>query len=342
MVNHDPDPMRGWRRVKGVRRSMLKPILLIKGKGGLGNRMLSAICGLAFADLTGRTAIIDWRDGSYAPIGTNAYPLLFQTPITKKCEAFDAISTSVSPPIWAGNLNLTPQEMIEKFAPRSHSNPLAYRRFCVNLADLDTPQDIAVFWSYLPKFKRIAHHLRRDPNFAKRSEKDIIAGYLEQFFTPNNRILQQVNTVAATLTVPSIGVHIRYTDRKIPLGPIKNALRQKLAEMPDASIFLATDNADVQAQIAAEFSNVHHINKHLPADGSRLHWPTSDIEKLQEAENALIDMWLLSRCDHLIYSRHSTFSVTASYLGNMSRAQLHDVDRYSPTVIAKRWIQAYA
>ncbi|MFT7441345.1 MAG: hypothetical protein ACI83E_002849, partial [Sulfitobacter sp.] len=126
------------------------------------------------------------------------------------------------------------------------------------------------------------------------------------------------------------------------LGPIKNALRQKLAKMPDASIFLATDNADVQAQIAAEFSNVHHINKHLPADGSRLHWPTSDIEKLQEAENALIDMWLLSRCDHLIYSRHSTFSVTASYLGNMSRAQLHDVDRYSPTVIAKRWIQAYA
>jgi hypothetical protein len=56
---------------------MVKPILLIKGKGGLGNRMLSAVCGLALADLTGRTPIIDWRDGSYAPIGTNAYPLLF-------------------------------------------------------------------------------------------------------------------------------------------------------------------------------------------------------------------------------------------------------------------------
>lgn len=28
--------------------------LLIKAKGGLGNRMLSAICGLIFADLTGR------------------------------------------------------------------------------------------------------------------------------------------------------------------------------------------------------------------------------------------------------------------------------------------------
>ncbi|SFT11243.1 Nodulation protein Z (NodZ) [Sulfitobacter marinus] len=321
---------------------MVKPILLIKGKGGLGNRILSAVCGLAFADLTGRTPIIDWRDGSYAPVGTNAYPLLFQTPITQKCETYDAITTSVTPAIWAGNLGLTPQEMIEKFAPRSHSNPVAYRKFCVDLGRLDAPENVAVFWSYLPKFKRISRHLRHDHNFATRSEKDIIAGYLAQFFTPNLRILQQVDAAAATFTTPSIGVHIRYTDRKIPLGPIKAALRQKLAQMPDATIFLATDNAHVQTQIASEFPNVQHIEKYLPKDASRLHWPISDIEKVHEAENALTDMWLLSRCDHLIYSRHSTFSVTASYLGNMTLAQLHDVDRYSPLVIAKRQIQAYA
>jgi hypothetical protein len=323
-------------------RAMVKPILLIKGKGGLGNRILSAVCGLALADLTGRTPIIDWRDGSYAPIGTNAYPLLFQTPITQKCETYDGVTTSVTPAIWAGNLGLTPQQMIEKFAPRSHSNPVAYRRFCIDLARLDAPENVAVFWSYLPKFKRIARHLRRDRNFATRSEKDIIAGYLAQFFTPSRQILQQIDRAAATLTSPNIGVHIRYTDRKIPLSPVKKALRQKLLHMPDASIFLATDNAEVQAQIASEFSNVQHIDKYLPPDGSRLHWPTSDTEKLQEAENALTDMWLLSRCDHLIYSRHSTFSVTASYLGDMNSAQLHDVDRWSPTVIAKRWIQAYA
>jgi hypothetical protein len=321
---------------------MTKRILLIKGKGGLGNRILSAVCGLAFADLTGRTPVIDWRDGSYAPIGTNAYPLLFKTPITQKCDAFDGRAASVTPAIWSGNLGLTPQEMIEKFAPKSHSSPTGYRRFCVDLKVLDTDEDIAVFWSYLPKFNRISRHLARDPRFAHHSETGLIAKNLDRFFTPNDRVFEQVSATATQLNRPSIGVHIRYTDRKIPLDPIKKALRKRLTRTPGASVFLATDNADVQTQIAAEFDNVYHIKKYLPTDGSRLHWPTSDIQKLHEAENALIDMWLLSRCDHLIYSRHSTFSVTSSYLGNMSAAQLHDVDKWSPTVVAKRWIQAYA
>ncbi|WP_295513083.1 NodZ family protein [uncultured Sulfitobacter sp.] len=320
----------------------MEKILLIKGKGGLGNRILSAVCGLVYARLTDRTPVIDWRDGSYAPIGTNAYPLLFNTPITQSADAFDAFSGPVSPQIWAGNLQLTPQEMIEKYAPHSHSNPLGYRKFCVDLGRLNTSDDVAVFWSYLPKFRRIAHHLRRHPEFAGKSERQIVADCLGQFFTPNDHVLGQVTENAARLSKPSIGVHIRYTDRKIPLGPIKTTLRKMVRQLPDASIFLATDNADVQAQMASKFSGVHFIDKYLPADGSRLHWPTSDIAKLEEAENALIDMWLLSRCDHLIYSRHSTFSVTSSYLGNIPTSRLHDVDRLTASVVAKRWIQAYA
>jgi len=321
---------------------MASRILLIKGKGGLGNRILSAVCGLVFADLTGRLAVIDWRDGSYAPLGTNAYPLLFNTPLTQPCDAFDAVATPVSPPLWTGHLGLTPQAMIEKFVPHSHSSPTGYRRLCTDLARLDAPDDIAVFWSYLPKFGRISRHLRLDPRFASKSEKAIINDYLARFFTPNSRIFRQVNAVSTRIGQPYIGVHIRYTDRKIPLEPVKRRLRKKLCDMLNAAIFLATDNADIQEQIAREFANVHHIPKYLSTDGSRLHWPTSDIAKLAEAENALIDMWVLSRSDHLIYSRRSTFSVTSSYLGDMSPAQLDDVDRHSPAVIAKRWIQAYA
>jgi hypothetical protein len=321
---------------------MASRILLIKGKGGLGNRILSAVCGLVFADLTGRRAIIDWRDGSYAPIGTNAYPLLFDTPLKQPCEAFDAVEAPVSPALWAGHLGLTPQTMIDKFMPKSHSNPLAYRKLCTDLSRLDIPEDIAVFWSYLPKFGRISRHLRHNPRFAGKPERTIIKDYLDRFFIPNSHVLGRVNAVAGQIEQPCIGVHIRYTDRKIPLEPIKNRLRRTLRAMPNAAIFLATDNADVQQQISGEFANVHHIQKYLPADGSRLHVPTSHQSSLAEAENALIDMWLLSRCAHLIYSRHSTFSVTSSYLGQMSPAQLDDVDKYAPAVVAKRWIQTYA
>jgi hypothetical protein len=320
---------------------MTEKTLLIKGKGGLGNRILSAVCGLVFADLTGRTPIIDWRDGSYAPIGENAYPLLFNTPVTQSCTDFDDVQTEVSPALWTAHLGQTPQEMIEKFIPNSHSSPTGYRKLCTDLRRIDAPEDVAVFWSYLPKFGRIAGHMRRDPRFAGRAHSEIISEYLTRYFTPNDRVSSEVDKMAAQLGQPNIGVHIRYTDRKIPLHRIKDALRKRLEQTPNAAVFLATDNGEVQAEMGAEFEGIHHIPKFLPEDGARLHWPTSEIEKVQEAENALIDMWLLGRCDHLIYSRHSTFSVTSSYLGKMTAAQMNDVDRYSPKVVAKRLIQYY-
>lgn len=321
---------------------MTKGTLLIKGKGGLGNRILSAVCGLVFADLTGRAPVIDWRDGSYAPEGQNAYPLLFQSPITLDCGEFDSRVAPVSPKIWSGHLNRTPQQMIDKFMPNGHSGPVAYRSLCTNLRQLETAEDIAVFWSYLPKFGRLRPHLRRDRRFSGRTDAQIIRAYLARYFLPNDRVAAAVDALAIEMESPSIGVHIRYTDRKVPLDRIKACLQAHLRRAPDTRIFLATDSAAVQAGMEQEFGQIYSHHKHLAEDGARLHHPNSTVAKQHEAENALIDMWQLSRCDRLIYSRHSTFSVTSAYLGAMTSSQLCDVDRFSPTVVAKRLIQYYA
>lgn len=314
-------------------------VLLIKAKGGLGNRILSAVSGLVFADLTGRSPLIDWRDGSYAPLGENAYPLLFDTPMTGRAEDFDAAPGPVSPPVWAGHLGLTPERMVDLFAPDRHASATVYRRFCTDLSRLDTPEDIAVFWCYLPKFGRLARHMRRDPRFAGRPAAAVIGDYLTRWFTPNARVRAGVAAMLAEMPRPLIGLHVRYTDRKIPLAPLKAALRRRLAERPGATIFLATDNAAVQAEIAAGFPNVRFTTKHLNPDGSRLHWPSSEIAKVQEAENALIDMHLLAACDHLIYSKHSTFSVTSALIGRIPPARQDDVDRWNPKVVLKRILQ---
>jgi len=321
---------------------MRERTLLIKGKGGLGNRILSAVCGLVFADLTGRTPVIDWRDGSYAPEGENAYPLLFQSPIPVACETFDRRVAPVSPPLWSGQLNRTPQQMIDKYMPHGHSGPFAYRKLCTDLTDLDSAADIAVFWSYLPKFGRLRHHLNQHQRFRGLSDAQIIRDYLNRYFIPNERIGNAVSDLSARLNGPVIGVHVRYTDRKVPITRIKKALRHQLLRLPDAKVFLATDSAIAQQEMEAEFGPMEGILKYLPEDGSRLHLPTSQIAKLQEAENALIEMWQLSRCDFLVYSRHSTFSVTSAHLGGLTKAQLCDVDKYTPTVVAKRLIQHYA
>ena len=121
--------------------------LVIKGKGGLGNRILSAISGLVYADLSGRKPVIDWRDGSYAPLGENAYPLLFQSPIGGEAIGGATMDdgADVCPPIWAGNLNRQPQDMIDTYMPRSHSNPWGYRRLCVDLKRVDQSQAVAIY-----------------------------------------------------------------------------------------------------------------------------------------------------------------------------------------------------
>ena len=94
--------------------------LVIKGKGGLGNRILSAISGLVYADLSGRKPVIDWRDGSYAPLGENAYPLLFQSPIGDEAIGGATMDdgADVCPAIWAGNLNRQPCLLYTSPSPR--------------------------------------------------------------------------------------------------------------------------------------------------------------------------------------------------------------------------------
>jgi hypothetical protein len=316
-------------------------ILIIKAKGGLGNRILSAVTGLVYADLTGRTPVIDWRDGTYGGVGENAYSMLFQSPLPNLCVEDYEGSTSVTPEIWRGNLGADPTAMISSHDPSRHRSATIYRKYCTDLSRLDAEEEVAVFWSYLPKFGRLGHHLRVDPRFAGRAVEEIISEYLARYFTPNERIQAGVSEALGKLSSPIIGVHVRYTDLKIPIGKVKRALRRRRAASPGGAIFLATDSASVQVEIASEFDNVHWISKYLPEDGAALHSVQSTENKTAEAENAMIDMWSLSACDYLIYSKNSTFSVASALLGSLRPEQQEDVDRFNVPVIIKRVLQQY-
>ncbi|WP_425102234.1 hypothetical protein [Tropicibacter sp. S64] len=318
----------------------MQKTLLIKAKGGLGNRMLSAVTGLIFADLTGRVPVIDWRDGNYAPEGENAYPLLFDTPLTAPVARLDDHAGPIDPPIWQGHLRESPVDLIDRIDPRLHAGARVYRRFCTDLTRLDAPEDLAVFWCYLPKFGRLARHMKADARFAGKSEDSLIRDYLSRYFTPNARVREAVAAYKARFGRPLIGVHVRYTDRKIAVEPLEAALDAALKTRPGAQIFLATDNVEIQRRFAARYGNIHFTDKYLPEDGARLHLPQAQIEKQREAENALIDILLLSQCDHLVCSRYSTFAETAILYGDL-RTRMTDVDRRNPLVVAKRLLQRY-
>ncbi len=315
--------------------------LIIKAKGGFGNRMLSAVGGLVYADLSGRTAIIDWRDGSYAPSGVNSYPLLFQSPNDLDPAMFGK-ETPVAPPVWRGRLDSQPITLISEEAEWRHFDPFFYRRLCVDLSRLDRTTQTVVYWSYVPKLTRMRRIMAADRRFAGRRQDDIFKEYLSRWFKPNSRVLTAVDDLIRPERRPVIGVHIRYTDRKTPLDHFEREIGLALAQMPDASIFLATDNGKVEAKFREKFPRVLTMAKWFPSDGGRIHHNDAAPDMVHEAENALIDMWTLSRCDHLIYSSHSTFSVTSTLLGDLSPRAKIDVDARNLFVQAKRLFQEYA
>lgn len=322
-------------------------VLLIKGKGGFGNRILAATTGLVLAELTGRRPVIDWRDGIFLPEGVNLYPLLFDAPEPCVPEAFDR-ETDVVPAVWSNRLTEWAGQLIDSNFGGNHSSPFIYRKLCLDLAHPETPAKVAVFWSYLPKFARLRARMARHPAFRGRALKAVMREVLARHFTPNDRVRREVDRLFEGRQRPVIGVHIRYTDMKVPLEPIERALEQLQMQMPDSEIFLATDSAPVQDRIMARFANVFVIEKAVSADGGGLHRPGHDdaakdtANPLREAENALIDLWALSRCDWLIHSSRSTFSTFAALVGNIPAERQMDMDRFNPQIRLKQLFQAYA
>lgn len=317
---------------------MEERVLIIKAKGGFGNRILSAVTGIIIAEIERRVPVIDWRDGEYLPKGVDAYPLLFDSLSPLRPETFDGI-TDVDPLIWSGRLAEHPVDIISTEFPNDHSNPFIYRRLSVSLSH-PSPVQVAVFWSYLPKLVRIRCKVAR--HFPGLPMPDLARRVLSQHFTPNARVRREVEQLLHGRIRPIIGVHVRYTDRKVKLDRIileTRALRQR---MPEALIFLATDNRQAQEQFCVSFERVVVIDKAFGTGEKSLHEQTDHADRLREAENALIDMWALSRCDWLVHSRQSTFSVAAAMIGGIPRIRQRDIDQTNPKVVLKRWVQNLA
>lgn len=314
--------------------------LIIKAKGGLGNRMLSAITGLVLADLEGREPYIDWRDGMYLAPGENLYPELFDASWMGDVALLDG-ETDTSPALWSGRLAEHPVDVIRREFPKQHQDPLLYRRLSIDFGGSDTAAKAGVFWSYLPKLRRLSGRMSRDPRFKGRSHDAVMQDYLDRYFRPVPQVVDRVDAVFNTLKKPVIGVHIRFTDRKVPLGRIIRELEQLSRKIPEATIFLATDSNIAQSAILERFDNVVTIEKALPKSGAALHFSTDSFtDPVEEARNALADMMALARCDWLLHSRHSTFSVTAALAGHIPDSRQVDIARFDPVIRTKQFFQA--
>ena len=88
-----------------------------------------------------------------------------------------------------------------------------------------------------------------------------------------------------------------------------------LKELPGAVIFLATDNQAVEREFRGRYEQVVVTEKWFPPAGVPIHRNNlAERRPLENAREALVELYLLGECDALVYGSTSTFSVLANLI----------------------------
>lgn len=314
--------------------------LLVKAKGGMGNRMLCAITGIIYGQLTGRLTIIDWRDESYSNNGSNVFAKFFSSPSVHPETVLPQEGT-VRPSIWTDKLNRPVGNMIQTYDPNKHSSIWIHRKYSVDMSKLDYEEDVLVFWYYTQRIRALRRHLRNPKyGFPGLTIAQIIRKMLQEQFILNDDIRQRIaDFKAKNWPETVIGLHIRHTDRRTNLAKYENQLYRFLKRYPDAHIFLATDNGQISQEYRQRFKNVFSTPKWFPNGMLSMHQNVNCPDKIANGIEALVDMYLLAKCDCLIYSGYSTFSLISRVLSDAQPENIVDIDRFNVKVRLKRLIR---
>lgn len=310
--------MKGASKVMGETDRML----ITKGKAGLGNRLLAVLGSLMYCKLSGRAMFVDWTDGTYAEDRENAWDYAF---VLKAPQAGpDQISgDDVYPQLWRGNLAKSITELIDEFDPDSWDDEMAvYDRYSLRMGDLERPERILLRWSYFDDFANVFRQMGYGW-FSQARRRQVLRKILADHVELNADIMAEFDELARLmLTRPTIGVHIRYTDNKAPYELLAAKVDELARENPDAAIFLATDNKKVAGEMSAKYpGRLVSLDKLMSDDGRALHHSFQTKQALKEV---LFDMYMLSRCEWLVYSSVSSLGFCASLLSQAQAGNLYD------------------
>lgn len=305
----------------------MKRFCLVKGIAGVGNRLMTLTAAVQYAEKTGRQVFVDWNDGFYAPKGTNAFPLFFQSDTVLPVEKAEGLSDLTWYPSSAGH-NTEPWHLYDYFEVARPTNTVlrklssAYHgimrrvgngklvkrywqtktqphekfEFGGNLPN-DIGADVVLFCDYTPAFSEdvMTHSFR----LSEEMEEAVSSFVAEHNLTQN-----------------SMGIHIRATDisAKARLERFLETLPAVMSEQQVQQLYLATDNPDIEERFRSKFgAQCLTYPKFIPkvTAGGIHHWASGcdDAELVQRmAKESIIDMFVLSRTQHLYYQKGSTFS----------------------------------
>jgi hypothetical protein len=120
----------------------------------------------------------------------------------------------------------------------------------------------------------------------------------------------QNRVAACAINRGTAGVHIRRTDNQwrdeSPTDKFVHLMEEEIGQRPNADFFVATDSIEEEANLKRLFPGriISHTKKSL------------DRNSPAGIKDAMVDLFCLARCGKIIGSHRSSFSETASQIGN--------------------------
>ncbi|AFY99518.1 nodulation protein NodZ [Calothrix sp. PCC 6303] len=294
--------------------------VVCKGSSGMGNRILAACTAVLYSQITGRNLIIDWRDGSYSEEGLNSFFSFFDYPDGAQIEELIKPG-SVYPSMWSNNLN-------KSFGSLKQELGISDESISFDVSKADYKEDILVFCSYTHKIHQMRTLFNGEFEHLKSLDyRAIIQLILNSNFSLKDDIYRSIETFKSTnFGSKTVGVHVRYTDIKIPLDKLIQATKKVIHKNHSDCVFLSTDAQEVIQIFKQEFDRVVITPKWFPQPGERMHqnW-NSCPDRIKNGVEALTDLYLLADCDDLVFSSESSFGYVASILSKAKKDHLHDV-----------------
>lgn len=128
-------------------------------------------------------------------------------------------------------------------------------------------------------------------------------------FRPIHKLQESINKMGHSFPASVVGVHIRRTDNATAIAdsPTELFIRRMRQEDEAISFYLATDSEAVKKEMKDEFGENRIITSPHKAERGNL----------SGMQDALVELYTLSRTSLILGSSHSTFSDTAAAIGDI-------------------------
>jgi hypothetical protein len=321
---------------------------------GLGDRIRAVLSALHYAGVTGRGIQVCWDDGLYGEIGRNVFPQLFELSQIATPENLHAETLSVFPTTWRGHLHDSMNGRYAALRKDNWDRAWALKELSFDQSKFDYEEDILVIWDF-DGF--VASWNAAEP--AKRcgqSPDGALHSLAKRHLQPSSLLRNELSRIKnAIFKTQMIGVHVRRANENavknnfVPYKRFFGAIDTIKADFPEAGLFLATDNREVESVFRDKYPDVVVSHKWLAAKSEPLHLSGLHPDRLQGAREAMLDILLLAACDFLVYPAASSFSLTARIFGGLPENRIFPLYPESlwqrcllPFSIGKRRLERYA